>query len=69
MANIAFLSFYSGEAERGVETFVYEISKRLSKKHKITIFQAGQLIKNPNIRTYTIKSFVKNAKILKKSSF
>lgn len=62
MANIAFLSFYSGQAERGVETFVYEISKRLSKKHKITIFQAGQVIKNSDIRTYTIKSFAQSPK-------
>lgn len=57
MAKIAFLSFYSGVTERGVETFVYEISKRLSKKHSVTIFQAGQLIKDSRIRTYQIKSF------------
>jgi len=57
MSKIAFLSFYSGVAERGVETFVYEISKRLSKKHSVTIFQAGQVIKNKEIRTYQIKAF------------
>ncbi len=57
MSKIAFLSFYSGVADRGVETFVYEISKRLSKKHSITIFQAGQLIKNREIRTYQINAF------------
>ncbi len=59
MANIAILSFYSGIVDRGVETFAYEISKRLSKKHKITIFQAGSKIQNPNIRTYQIKLFAK----------
>ncbi len=59
MANIAILSFYSGIVDRGVETFAYEISKRLSKKHRITIFQAGSRIQNPDIRTYQIKSFAK----------
>ena len=59
MANIAILSFYSGIVERGVETFAYEISKRLSKKHKITIFQAGSKIQNTDIRTYQIKSHAK----------
>lgn len=59
MANIAILSFYSGLVDRGVETFAYEMSKRLSKKHKITIFQAGSKIQNPNIRTYQIKSHAK----------
>jgi len=41
MANIAILSFYSGIIERGVETFAREMAKRLSEKHKVTIFQAG----------------------------
>lgn len=59
MASIAILSFYSGIVDRGVETFAYEISKRLSKKHKITIFQAGSKIQNHDIRTYQIKSFAK----------
>ena len=57
MAKIALLSFYSGVADRGVETFVFEIAKRLGKKHSVTIFQAGRLIQNPNIRTYQIKAF------------
>ncbi len=62
MANIAFLSFYSGVVDRGVETFVHEIADRLSKKHKITIFQAGSKINNPAVRTYQI---ISNAKIPK----
>jgi glycosyltransferase involved in cell wall biosynthesis len=57
MAKIAFLSFYSGVADRGVETFVFEVAKRLSKKHSVTIFQAGQLIKSPEVRTYQVKAF------------
>ncbi len=41
MAKIAVLSFYSGVVNRGVETFAYEIAKRLSKKHQVFVFQAG----------------------------
>lgn len=59
MASVAILSFYSGIVDRGVETFAYEISKRLSKKHKIIIFQAGSKIQNTDVRTYQIKSFAK----------
>lgn len=65
MANIAILSYYSGTIERGVETFVYELSKRLSKKHKMTIFQAGTVIKNPLVRTYNIKAYVQKPKTAK----
>lgn len=65
MSSVAFLSFYSGEVERGVETFVYEIAKRISKKHKVSIFQGGSVIRNPEIKTYTIKSFSKTPKINK----
>jgi len=57
MANIAVLSFYSGIVDRGVEAFVYEISKRLKVKHQLSIFQAGEKIQNPQIKTYLIKSF------------
>ena len=62
MANIALLSYYSGVVDRGVETFTLEIAKRLSKKHKITIFQGGRLIQNPAIRTYFINSFAARPK-------
>ena len=55
MAKVAFLSFYSGVVDRGVETFVYEISKRIKKKHQVVIFQSGQLIQEQGIRTYQIK--------------
>lgn len=62
MAKIAVLSFYSGVVDRGVETFVYELTKRLRIRHDITIFQAGQKITNPKIRTYQIKAFAKTPK-------
>src|SRR3989344_6369846 len=59
MSKIAFLSFYSGVVERGVETFVYEVAKRLKAKHQITIFQAGRAIQLPEIRTYHISAMAK----------
>ena len=42
MSKIAFLSFYSGFVERGVETYVYELARRLSKKHDVRVFQGGK---------------------------
>lgn len=57
MSKIAILSFYSGVVDRGVEAFVLEVSKRLKVKHQVTIFQAGEKIQNPQIKTYLIKSF------------
>lgn len=41
MANVAILSFYSGVVERGVETFAYEVGRRLAGKNRVTVFQAG----------------------------
>lgn len=38
---IAFLSFYSGLIERGVETLIPEIAEPLGKKHELTLFQGG----------------------------
>jgi len=40
---IIFLSFYSGLVSRGVETFVSELSKRLTKNHKILVIQSGRV--------------------------
>lgn len=62
MAKIAILSFYSGQIDRGVETFVYELSKRLIPKHQVTVFQAGKIIQNQNVRTYQYNFKVKNQK-------
>src|SRR3989344_1468901 len=62
MAKIAFLSYYSGVVERGVENFVFELTKRLKQKHEVTIFQAGERIQNPQIRTYQIKALAQPPK-------
>lgn len=62
MAKVAFLSFYSGVVERGVETFVCELAKRLIPKHQVTIFQGGDSFKNQQIRTYVVKSFASGPK-------
>lgn len=43
MAKIAFLSFYSGFVERGVETYVLELATRLAKKYDVTVFQGGKI--------------------------
>lgn len=50
MIKIAFLSFYSGEIERGVEVATEVLVNRLSKEFDITLFQAGQKI-NSQIKT------------------
>ncbi len=38
---IVFLSFYSGQIYRGLETYVSEVASRLSKTNEVSIFQAG----------------------------
>lgn len=62
MAKIAILSFYSGKVERGVETFVLEVAKRLSKKHEIAIFQSGQTNYGlrSKVRLITVNSHAKS---------
>lgn len=50
MKNIAFLSIYSGIVDRGVETFVFELSNRLSKKYSVSIFLSGNSLKKKNIK-------------------
>lgn len=42
---IAFLSFYSGLIQRGVETLVREVAPRIAKEYDITVFQAGQPVR------------------------
>ena len=52
---IAFLSFYSGEVYRGVETYVHELSNRLvGLGHDITVYQNGPKLKDSNYKTVTI---------------
>ena len=55
MAKIAILSYYSGMVDRGVETFVNELAKRITKKHKVTLFQAGSK-SNEKFKVIKIKS-------------
>jgi len=60
---IAIISYYSGILDRGVETFVQEITKRLSKKIDITVFQAGNRKYNENqVKVKVIKTFATNSK-------
>ena len=66
MAKIAILSFYSGFIERGVENFAYEIGRRLTKKDRVTIFQAGTShawyqkinLKPERFKVIAIKTFI-----------
>ncbi|HJX58970.1 MAG TPA: glycosyltransferase family 4 protein [Patescibacteria group bacterium] len=52
---IAFLSFYSGEVYRGVETFVHELGNRLVKMgHKVTVYQNGPELKGAGYKTVTV---------------
>ena len=39
---IAFLNIYNGLVDRGAETYVKELANRLSLKHKVSVFQAGE---------------------------
>lgn len=38
---IAFLNIYNGVVNRGAETFVKELAKRLAKNHYVSVFQSG----------------------------
>lgn len=53
---IVFLSFYSGKVARGLETFVSEVSSRLSKNHEVTVFQTGDNRSDfpPNLNHITV---------------
>ncbi len=43
---IAFLNLYQGKVNRGAETFVYELSRRLSKNHKVDVIAGCALPKS-----------------------
>lgn len=52
---IVILSFYSGEIYRGVETFVHEISNKLSESgHEVVVCQNGPRIVNSKYKSVTI---------------
>ena len=57
MASIAILSMYSGIVERGVETFAYEVARRLAAKHKLTVFQSGRAT-SKKFKVIEVKTFV-----------
>lgn len=65
---LAFLSFYSGQVERGVENWISELTRRLSRNHKITIYQAGDKTENAMFRSIPIQvdwlNRVKSEKII-----
>lgn len=48
---IAFVSFYSGSVNRGVEAVVNELGSRLAKSHVVTVFQEGR---EPNNSSYKV---------------
>src|SRR3990172_10808564 len=39
---IAFLNIYQDKVDRGAETFVFEVSFRLSKNHQVKVFSGGK---------------------------
>ena len=51
---IVFLNIYQGLVDRGAETFVYELSKRLSKNHKVDIISGKKV---PPARWYFLWRF------------
>ncbi len=52
---VVFLSFYSGEIYRGVETYVHELCNRLSDSNiDLTVYQNGPKLKNSKYKTVSI---------------
>lgn len=52
---IAFLSFYSGEIYRGVETFLHELANRLTELgHNVTVYQNGSALEGAKYKTVSI---------------
>jgi len=52
---IAFLSFYNGRIDRGVEVATAVIASKLSQEHEITLFQAGdRLTSSVNTQILTV---------------
>ena len=53
---IAFLSFYSGDVTRGVETFVHELANKLVKRgHEVVVYQNGPVLSGARYETISIK--------------
>lgn len=60
---IAFLSYYNGIVNRGVETVVHELASRLSQNHELTVFQGGSgkdtiyKVREINVKTLSTSHF------------
>ena len=52
---LAYVSFYSGYANRGGEIYVDSLAEKLSKKHQVFVFQAGPLTGKKNYLVKEIK--------------
>jgi len=55
---IAFLSFYSGQINRGVETVVEELARRFSKNNKVIVFQSAPNIFDSNYEVRVFKASI-----------
>lgn len=53
---IAFLNIYNGVVDRGAETYVKELAKRLNKNHEVFVFQSGKANKNEGYSVIEIKT-------------
>ena len=54
---ITFLSFYSGDVYRGVETLVHELANKLtSLGHNVSVYQSGSGLPGSNYQTITVKA-------------
>lgn len=51
---IAFLSFYSGHLNRGVETYLNQLATRLSPHHQVTVYQSGPKVTSKTFTTHVI---------------
>lgn len=52
---VAFLSFYSGETHRGVETYVHELANHLIEKEaEVVVFQNGPELKHAKYKTHSV---------------
>lgn len=66
---IAFLNFYSGIFERGLETFIDEVASRLAKDHDVTLYQAGAEKGTHQYRVLQTKVEFDTSRVYQKYSF
>ena len=51
---IAFINMFSGVVNRGAETFVHEVIKRLGKQNEVTLFQFGEKRGRENYKVVSV---------------